>query len=381
MTAMAAAALLTACGGTTSSTSSSSSVAGLCSELESSASNCSALLATAQAQQTSRVLIFEEAVKSLEQTTAAYCDAIGQANESTALSVAMVNLNSAATAWQALEPMQFGPITESVRNEFYSWPISVGKEGQIDAEIALVANGGAFAPTPSKRGLTAMEYILYNNPEQSARCDYAKRVAGAMVPEAEALSAAVADYQPAQSTNQQAEVQSVFNALFYLDTETKSEKIQDDILPEGQNDSFGSDNLEYPFANLNRAAVQANLESVLSIFTGDSAVGFEDILIASSQAELASSMRVSLQAAVNAVQESEFSNDWRTVLANANATDRSSNVSACLNVPATTNSSHSDLEKLCSLPKKIQPFTTDLKGAMSIALNLSVPNSAASDGD
>lgn len=381
LSVLATATLLTACGGSSSSSTSGGGNNGLCAELASNASNCSALLVTAKAQQAGRIQAFETAAKTLNQNTTAFCSAIGQAGESAALALAKTSLTAAASAWQALEPMQFGPVTESARNNFYSWPLSVGKGGQIDNEIALVANGGAFNPTPSKRGLTAVEYVLYNDPTGANRCDYAQKVTARMVPEAEALTAASAAYNPAQSSNQQAEVQSVFNALFYLDTKTKSAKIQKDILPEGQNDSFVADKLEYAYADLNRAAVAANLESGLAIFTGEDSVGFEELLIASNQAALASRMKAALELAVNASQDSEFSQGWRAILTDANSNNKSSNVSACLNVTATTTAANSNIEKLCSLPKKIQPFTADLKNPMSIALSLSVPGGAAADGD
>jgi predicted lipoprotein len=381
LSVLAASTLLTACGGSSSSSSSGGGNNGLCAELASSASSCSALLVTAQAQQADRIQSFETAAKSLDQHTTAFCSAIGQAGESAALALAKTSLASAASAWQALEVMQFGPVTETARNNFYSWPLSVGKGGQIDNEIALVANGGTFKPTPSKRGLTAVEYVLYNNPTDASRCDYAQKVTERMVSEAEALTTASAAYKPSQSSNQQAEVQSVFDALFYLDTKTKSDKIQEDILPEGQNDSFDADKLEYAYADLNRAAVAANLKSGLAIFTGDNGVGFEELLVASNQAALASQMKAALQLAIDASKSGEFSQDWRAILTDANSNDKSSNVSACLNMTATTTAANSNIEKLCSLPKKIQPFTADLKNSMSIALSLSVPGGAAADGD
>lgn len=382
LSVLATATLLTACGGSSSSSSSGNGGAtGLCAELASNASGCTALLATAQTQQAGRIKSFETALKALDQSTRALCSAIGKAGESTALTTAKASFSTAATFWQALEPLQFGPITEDARNNFYSWPLNVGKGGQIDSEIALVANGGTFSPTPSKRGLTAVEYVLYNNPTDAKRCGYAQKVTERMVVEAAALVTASAAYKPAQSANQQAEVQGIFDALFYLDTKTKSEKIQKEILPKGQNESFMPGELEYAYADLNRVAVETNLSSALALFTGAGGVGFEQLLVASNQAPLANRMKDALQAAVNGAKDSEFSQGWRAVLTAANVTNKGSNVSACLNMTATTTSANSDIEKLCSLPKKIQPFTTDLKTPMSIALSLSVPSSAASDGD
>lgn len=381
LSVLATATLLTACGGSSSSSTSGGGNNGLCAELASSASSCSALLVTAQAQQAGRIKAFETAIKALDQNTRALCSAIGQEGESSAVTTAKASLSTAATFWQELEPMQFGPVTENTRNNFYSWPLSINRGGQIDNEIALVANGGTFNPTPSKRGLTAVEYVLYNNPTDANRCGYAEKVTERMVADAAALATVSAAYNPAQSTNPQAEVQAVFNALFYLDTQTKSVKIQKDILPEGQNDSFAADGLEYTYADLNRAAVAANLEGALAIFTGGDSVGFEELLIASDQDVLANRMKEALQAAVDGAKDSEFSQSWRAVLTDANSNNKSSNVSACLNVTATTTANNSDIEKLCSLPKKIQPFTADLKSAMSIALNLSVPGGAAADGD
>lgn len=379
MPLLAAAVVLSACGGGGGSSSGGSGDpsgggSGLCAEVASGASNCTALLSTAQVEQALRVNTFNQAITSLAETTATYCD--NTASDS-ALTAAKDSFATAAIAWQQLEPMQFGVVSESARNDFYSWPLSVGKEGQIDDEIAAVAAGGQFNPSPVRRGLTAAEYILYNNPADAARCDYAERVTARMVGEAEALITAVAAYNPAQISNQQAEVQAIFNALFYLDTETKSAKTQEGILPEDDAGTFDADNLEYKYANLNRAAVEANLEGAMAIFSGNNAIGFEQLLAASGQATLANTMKSSLQVAIDGAKESEFSQSWRAIVANAGSAD----VQACVNTPVVIASDSTDLQKLCSLPKKMQEFTGDLKNSASIALSLSVPGGAESDGD
>lgn len=381
MSLLAATVVMSACGGGGGSSSGGSGDpsgggSGLCAEVASSASNCTALLNNAQAEQASRVNTFNQAITFLAEATATYCD--NTASDS-ALIAATDSFATAAIAWQQLEPMQFGAISESARNDFYSWPLSVGKEGQIDDEIAAVAAGGQFNPSPVRRGLTAAEYILYNNPADAARCDYAERVTARMVGEAEALVTAVAAYNPAQISNQQAEVQAVFNALFYLDTETKSAKTQNGILPEDDAGTFDADNLEYRYADLNRAAVEANLEGAMAIFSGNNGIGFEQLLVASPRgtSAMANEMKDALQVAIDGAKEGEFSENWRTIINNAGSAD----VQACVNAPVVIASDSTDLQKLCSLPKKMQEFTGDLKNSASIALSLSVPGGAESDGD
>lgn len=381
MSLLAATVVLSACGGGGGSSSGGSGDpsgggSGLCAEVASSASNCTALLTNAQAEQASRVNTFNQAIKSLAETTATYCD--NTASDS-ALTAAKDSFATATIAWQQLEPMQFGVISESIRNDFYSWPLSVGKEGQIDAEIAAVANTGQFTPSPVRRGLTATEYILYNNPADAARCDYVKRVTARMEGEAATLDTAVAAYNPAQISNKEAEVQAVFNALFYLDTETKSAKTQEGILPEDDAGTFDAGKLEYQYADLNRAAVEANLEGAMAIFSGNNGIGFEQLLVASPRgtSAMANEMKDALQVAIDGAKEGEFSENWRTIINNAGSAD----VQACVNAPVVIASDSTDLQKLCSLPKKMQEFTGDLKNSASIALSLSVPGGAESDGD
>ena len=377
LAALLSATLLTACGG---SASSSSTAAGsnLCNEIASDSFSCSALLSNIAEQQQSRINNFSDLIATLNTDVTAFCGALSSPGEAAALSAAQASLSSAATVWQQLEVMQFGPLTEAVRNDFYSWPLSVGKEGQIDSEIALVNNGGEFDPTPTKRGLTAVEYILNNNPQGTGRCDYAKLAVANMAEQSQALKTAAAAYAPDQSGSPQSEIQDIFNALFYVYNETKGEKIQKTILPQNANDTFKSNKLEYPYADLNRAAVEANLLAAQAIFSGAGELGLQDMLIAAGQASLANAMEAALTTAVAAAADSEFSQSWRTILDGTSGSTESAN---CINATATTTAQSTDLEKLCSLDKKIKVFTDDLKGQMALTLSLSVPGEAEADGD
>lgn len=376
-----AATLLTACGG---SSSSSSTAAGnnLCNEIASDSFSCSALLANMAEQQQSRINTFADAIATLNTNVGALCDALSSAGEADALITAQASLSRAATAWQQLEVMQFGPVTEAVRNDFYSWPLSVGKEGQINSEIAFVNDGGEFDPTPTKRGLTAVEYILNDNPQGAGRCDYAELATGKMAEQSQALKTASAAFAPDQSSNPQSEIQDVFDALFYVYNQTKGEKIQKTILPQNANDTFKSSQLEYQYADLNRAAVEANLLATQAIFTGADELGLQDMLIAAGQPSLANAMEAALTTAVAAAADSEFSQSWRAILT---AADQDyvgdDDVGACISITADTTAQSTDLEKLCSLDKKIKVFTDDLKGQAALTLNLTVPKDAESDGD
>lgn len=371
------AALLTACGG---SASSSSTTFGnnLCSQIASESFSCATLLSNMADQQQSRINTFADLIATLNTDMSAYCDALSSPGEAAALITVKISLNNAAIAWQQLEVMQFGPVTEAVRNNFYSWPLSVGKEGQINSEIALVANGGEFNPTPTKRGLTALEYILNDNPQGAGRCDYAELATGKMAEQSQALKTASAAFAPDQSSNQQSEIQDVFDALFYVYNQTKGEKIQKTILPQNANDTFKSSQLEYPYADLNRAAVEANLLATQAIFTGAGKPGLQDMLIAAGQTSLAETMASTLTTAVAGAADSEFSQSWRAILDGTTGSTESAN---CINATATTTAQSTDLEKLCSLDKKIKVFTDDLKGQMALTLSLSVPGEAEADGD
>ncbi|KZZ46217.1 hypothetical protein A3759_07015 [Thalassolituus sp. HI0120] len=375
---------LIACGGSSSSSSGGNNTASsICSEIESSGTSCQQVIDNAVAYQDNQLNQFSTQLGKLQTDITAYCSGVAGTSAATLKQTAQSSWQQAMLTWQKLELLQFGKITTNDRNDFYSWPLSKGKTCNVDANIGLLANGASFNATPQSRGLTALEYLLFkdaplasctnNIPAASdvaERCGYAKEAVDSMVTQLQAVQS---------EADQSVQLQNVFTALFYIYTEAKGEKLQKTILPQHSNDSFKPDLLEYQFADLSRAAIEANLEATAMLFngTGDQAKGFYDLLVAVGQETLANSMKTSLQTAINGAAASEYSQSWRDILA---ATTRNE-APRCINMTATTDAQSSDIDKICSLDEKIKVFTDDLNGGMSLALNLEIPSAAESDGD
>lgn len=391
LTLLTVTSVLAGCGASSSSSTTKSSN-NLCDQLNSSSFSCKQMLSDIEGQQKGRIQNFSTQLNTLKTDMAAYCAAIGSAQESAARSTARASWQVATQGWQQLEVMQFGVITSDVRNDFYSWPLSKGKTCNIDNDIASLANGGGFSTTPQKRGLSAIEYILFADAPLSScsskpaaasnaasRCAFGKAAVDLMATQAAALKTASDASDLSKSADLRTEAQKVFNALFYVYTETKGDKLQKAIFPTNVNDTFKPQNLEFSFANMNRAAVEANLQGSQAVFSGGNGQGLADMLTAAGQGALATQMEAALKSALEAAASSEFTTSWRAVLTTAEADRADNDVADCIN--STASSTGSEIIKLCALDKKIAVFTDDLKNRAALTLNLTVPGSAESDGD
>ncbi len=377
--------VLTACGGGSSSGNASSDA---CIQLNSDSFDCNAMIGELADVQKAAVTDFSTRLVALKQETTEYCAALENNNAAALRSDAQTAWNNAMLSWQTLEVMQFGPVKES-RTNFYSWPLSVNKTCNMDAAIA---SGNFSSLTPQLKGLPAVEYALYEDaplatctdqPAAAAaaqnRCDFALEMIGQMETAVTSLSAQVATYNPATNPGGQAAAQEIFNALFYVYNQTKGDKLQKAVLPEGANGTFKPTNFEIPFADINANVIAANLKAAQSIMTAGDGIngGFASYLAAAGQQTLASDMLTSLNAAVLAAEG--VVTPLRTVVAAADADYADDDVAQCIN--ATADSSGSDVLDICALDKKIKVFTDDLKGQMSLNLGLIVPSNAQADGD
>ena len=380
-----ATAMLSACGGSSSSTTTEYD---LCGQLTAGGFSCSGMVENLYSQQQSRIANFAQQVETLRTDVTSYCQAVDNgSNQAATRTTAQASFEQAALIWQQLDVMQFGALNSDTRDQFYTYPtrVSCPVNGSI-------ASGGALGATPDQRGLTALEYILYSDeprgcsdalPDASdpqKRCDYGLKVAEQLVLDTQALQADAAAYQPSLGQPQQ-EVQQIFNGLLYVYNETKEAKLQKSILPEKQDDRFKASALEYPVADINRAAIEANLTAASVLMNGDSGSGLADLLVAAGQDGLADDMTASLQRALSASESQQFSESWRSILTDADSDPFDNDVDTCLATPADAASDSSQLVRLCSLSKKIDDFSDYLKGPLALTLSLRVPGNVEDDGD
>ncbi|MFT5840701.1 MAG: putative lipoprotein, partial [Flavobacteriales bacterium] len=96
-----------------------------------------------------------------------YCDAvISQATDTDAKQIsAKQSWRDAMAVWQIAEVMQIGPLLDNnnaLRNKIYSWPNTSSCALDQDVVLAEQASYDISSRTASRKGLDAIEYLLFN---------------------------------------------------------------------------------------------------------------------------------------------------------------------------------------------------------------------------
>lgn len=336
-------------------------------------------------------------------------DGLAAATESYASTLSAADRDAARDAWrdamavwQRAEVMQLGPAAaksaatggEDRRDEIYSWPLV--NRCRVDQE--LVEGTYATAETLDAelinvRGLDALEYLLFYTGGTNAcsaqasinssgswaalageleqrRADYASTAAELVAQEAASLRdrwAAsggnfLAEVQAPSSTyaTQQEALNAFSDAMFYLDARTKDLKLavpaglsecESDVCPEA---------LESTYAALAKLEVVKNLEGFQILYLGaapdeDNPLGFEDLLLALGQTELAERMTADIAAAIAAAAAIE-EDDLADALA-------------------------ADPESVRDLYDAVKKVTDSLKSDFLTVLDLNRPLAAEGDND
>ena len=284
---------------------------------------------------------FQATVPALETAIESYCVSLESTGESVAKASAQQAWRESMAAWQRAEVMNVGPgrlDSQGLRDEIYSWnitsPCSVDQatlaHSQSEIEVA--------AQLPNRRGLDALEYLLFNEStahscesSQSApagwdalsapavtqaRCDFALALSTDLAQRIETLlNAWTADdgfIQELQSLSAKEALDDMALAVTYLERQLKELKIE---TPLGitENSCFETDgigaicpqDLESPFAQVSMANVIANLEAFIEFFTGKDGVGFDDMLTELGSLEVSESILQDANAALSIAQSFE----------------------------------------------------------------------------
>ncbi|MFP2910503.1 imelysin family protein [Pyxidicoccus sp. 3LFB2] len=256
--------------------------------------------------------------------------------------------------WQVLEVMQIGPAAPrnmpggaELRDNIYSWPLV--SRCAVEEQIVNKSYETASFPTSlvSRRGLAALEYLLFyegadtacpatsaivsqgtwaalSQEEREARKRaYAVAAANDVKNRAAQLVEAweggfARTLETAGSGNavyptSQAALNSVSDALFYLEKEVKDMKLARPLGLRDCSTASCPEHLESPFAKRSKANVRANLLGFRRIVQGCGAsyegTGFDDLLEASGAGEMASRMRermIAAEAGIAAVEEDDL---------------------------------------------------------------------------
>lgn len=258
----------------------------------------------------------------------------------------------AMAAWQQLEVHRFGPAArksddpiggQDLRDEIYAWPLG----GRCNIETQLVSEGYAQPDFSTQlinvRGLGTLEYLLFNDDADNGcpnysplnaqgtwaalgleqirarKAEYARVVADDVLAHAQALLSAweqgkfreqLSEAGTASShyPSQQAALNAVSNAIFYVEREVKDKKL---ALPLGISPECTSglcpEALESQYAGLSTDNIQQNLLGFQRLFWGcgrrASGLGFDDWLHEVGAGELAQRMRLAFDSAKTAVDE------------------------------------------------------------------------------
>lgn len=283
-----------------------------------------------------------------------YCSALGDqsSNSADALAAAQASWRAAMSTWQLAEVMQLGPLLDnnnSLRNRIYSWPnVSTCA---VDQDVVLAEDAGydVTARTNSRKGLDALEYLLFNDnlahsctqfgtepqgwnnrtdaDRMAARCAFSQIVATDVVTNANELVSAWtgsngqsgyaeilrnAGQPGSEFTDVHDAVNDVSDALFYIDSSTKDAKL---ATPLGV---FANDcglevcveNLESQFAQHSLQNVLANIRALSLIYQGgesEEGVGFDDYLVDVGDEETAMRMRDDIAQAIALAESLDMS--------------------------------------------------------------------------
>ncbi|MGJ8680953.1 imelysin family protein [Paraglaciecola sp.] len=343
---------------------------------------------------------FAELAAEQENAIALYCDALSTQADDTEdkQTLAKQSWREAMAVWQMAEVMQIGPLIENnsaLRNKIYSWPNTSSCAIDQDVVLAEQDSYDINTRTASRKGLDAIEYLLFNpvlshsctvfgtEPEgwnnrpdsekTEARCQFAKLVATDLVSNSQTLltawngTASAEGYadilknagQNTTFNNVHDAVNDVSDGLFYIDTFTKDAKL---ATPLGV---FANDcglapcvqNVESPFAFNSLQNIINNIQGLNLIFLGgetEASVGFDDYLIDAGATETAQQMRTDLN------EVSEFALGIQKSL---------------------TELLEQDPEQVQQVHDQLKKVTDNLKNDFIQSLALELPATSAGDND
>lgn len=348
-----------------------------------------------------QVVASQQAATTLTTRVTNYCTALqgsDQAAQNTAKTAAQDAWKTASNAWQQVEMMQvnIGTLT-TLAERVYSWPNS--STCLVDGEVIAFdqSNGNYTISTTNanRKGLDALEYLLFNtNADHSCsagnqatanwnnrpaserfelRCNYAATVAAG-------VSTDIAQLQSDWQTNYSTQIATAGNsgnsafgsageainrvsdALFYLDTQVKDEKLAA-ALGIGQGNTADATKVESRWANHSMAQIKENLVAFKTVLNA----GFDDLLAAANVGAVATNMTRDIDAAIARIDS--FSGSLANSIENLNTAN------------CTNSTSDNRAEEACAIHADIKKVTDTLKTDFVTALRLSIPTSAEGDND
>jgi len=338
-----------------------------------------------------------------------YCNAIGTDQELAAKTLAQTSWLNTMQAWQQTELSILGPAAENEnakRNAVLSYASSFPTSScAIDQAVVLAqdANFDITSRAFNARGLSALEYLLFNNnlnhtcPVQiqqtsewnnlsdtlrkQQRCQYGVLLAQDITHNIERIvsdwSIDGGDYRATfvNPVNTPDSLSALSDALFYIELETKDEKIG---LPSGISVDCAQktcpSGIESPYSETSFQHVRDNLVAFKTSFNGKNGLGFDDIIIARGFASTAQQMNDDIDNAIAYIDTLNTS-----LLSQSVDFDSNGSIEACENSQANPDTVRT--VPMCSLYGYLKRISDALRIDFVTIVNLDLPNRGQSDND
>ena len=304
---------------------------------------------------------------------------------------------NAINVWQQAEVMKVGPLADNnglLRDKIYSWPVV--NSCSVDFEVvnfrAGVVNGQPYNianRTPSRRGLAAIEYLLFNEQlnhscttstqpdnwdnqtdeyRKIARCEFAIEAAQDVNNSAQELMIAwsgsdgfantlkAAGTEGNQFSTELEAINRISDGLFYIDTFTKDGKLATPLglLANNCGAQVCPEIVESVYSHNSIVNIENNLLAFQKLLTGDVGIGFTHYLIDVGAQDTANTISTDVQLAIDGVQ------NYQNTLAETRVNNE---------------------EKVIQTHADVKAVTDKLKVDFITSLSLELPVTSAGDND
>ena len=271
-----------------------------------------------------------------------------QTNVETAKASAQIQWRTTMATWQQAEQMLLGPLLDNdrlLRNKIYSWPVvnTCAVDNDVMYFKANSVNGKPYdiaLRTPSRKGLAALDYLLFNNnlnhscasfapppgwngltlqEQKLARCRFAVEVATDIENNADTLISLWlgedgyakklknAGNEGSTFDSEHEAVNRISDAMFYLESDTKDRKLATPLglLLNSCDTGVCPAEVESPYSQNSFNNIVNNLIGFEKLLTGNNLLGFTDYLIDVGDQVIADSMLTNTKQAINQLSSIE----------------------------------------------------------------------------
>ena len=357
---------------------------------------------------------FQTQATKLEDKAEAYSTTLSEGGDMAAAETELQEAwDDAMLSWQSIEVMQVGPLKDNsgaLRDNIYSWPST--DSCNVDEDVILATDDQNYDITSravTRRGLDALEYVAYSTGDLTLSCSddqvtgnstlqqwtnlsdaekrqyratYAEKAAVALSDRADELVSKWTgsngfeqeltnpDSNGSRFANQLEAVNAVTDSLFYIEDEVKDIKLAvplcGDKLDCPDDGQVTPEEVENPFSERSKEHVRQNLVTFQTLFLGNkegespTRSGLDDLLDAVNEENISSMMET----------------DTQETLDDLNGIGEGVTLTQALQPGNTTGE-----DAVRDVWESAQDITDRLKNDFLTTLSLSIPGSAAGDGD